>query len=188
MVLEINMDRFPLAPNIYNIVHWMECLSRLKYILYWKQIKITIQPHTKKSKLLQHKQCASNNEHMQKQKRKPRCASQKPYNRRIACLYTIFCLTKAQCYDHTQQEEPSVSVHRPPAHSPCWCYITAAVTKAIVFPARQGSLHYQDLYACLGTVTHIHGWTLTFNWACNTPSNRCQMKLWLNSSVKVQFL
>ena len=177
MVLEINMDRFPLAPNIYNIVHWMECLSRLKYILYWKQIKITIQPHTKKSKLLQHKQCASNNEHMQKQKRKPRCASQKPYNRRIACLYTIFCLTKAQCYDHTQQEEPSVSVHRPPAHSPCWCYITAAVTKAIVFPARQGSLLYQDLYACLGTVTHIHGWTLTFNWACNTPSNRCQMKL-----------
>jgi hypothetical protein len=97
-------------------------------------------------------------------------------------------LTQAHCCDHTQQEEPSVLVHCPPAHSPCWSYITATVTKAIVFPARQGSLHYQDLYACLGTVTHIHGWTLTFNWACNTTSNTCQMKLWLNSSVRIQFL
>jgi len=102
---------------------------------------------------------------------------QKPYNKRNACLYITFCSTKAQCYDHAQQEETSVLVHCPPAHSPCRCYITAAVTKAIVFPACQGSLHYQDLYACLGTVTHIHGWTLAFNWACDTTSSRCQMKL-----------
>jgi hypothetical protein len=50
MVLEINMDRFPLAPNTYNIVHWMECISRLKYFFYIEN-KITIQPHTKEKQI-----------------------------------------------------------------------------------------------------------------------------------------
>ena len=37
MVLEINMDRFPLAPDIYSIVHWMEGLTRLKYFFILKK-------------------------------------------------------------------------------------------------------------------------------------------------------